>query len=361
MKKAALILLALSMLIGCATATKKEKDFTIFYPPLPQRPRLQFLLSIATEHDIGGAKATWDDWLSNEAPEAKYLVRPWDIDSSKGKIYISDRTLRKLVVIDLVNKTFDHLDADRYGGLPNPVGIWITEDDTKYITDMTRKQVVAFDSNNAYLRAYGGEHLFSKPLDVAVHENKIYVCDFEKNQVFVLDKATGKRISTMGDLGQKKGQFYRPSHLVIDHSGNLYVTDSLNFRVQKFDPRGNFLKSFGRHGDTPGSFARPKGLDVDREGNLYVADAAFQNVQIFEDASTSLLLFLGGGGNAPGQMVLPAGVDIDYSNVEFFHKFADQDFKLRYVVYVGNSYGNNKLNVYGFGEWVGEALPGKEE
>jgi DNA-binding beta-propeller fold protein YncE len=360
MKKTALILLVLSMLIGCATGPVKQEEFTIFYPPLPQRPRLQFLLSVATEHDIGGAKATWDEWLSDKDPEAKYLVRPWDIDSSKGKIYISDKTLRKVVVIDLVNKTFGHLDADRYGGLPDPVGIWITEDDTKYVTDMTRKQVVAFDSNNEYLRAYGGEHLFSKPLDVAVHENKIYVCDFQKNQVFVLDKTTGKRIRTMGDLGRDKGQFYRPSHLIIDHLGNLYVTDSLNFRIQKFDPSGNFIKSFGRHGDTPGSFARPKGLDVDREGNLYVADAAFQNVQVFEDGTGSLLLFFGGGGTNAGQMVLPSGVHIDYKNVEHFNKFADKDFSLRYVLYVGNSYGNNKLNVYGFGEWVGEPLPGEE-
>jgi sugar lactone lactonase YvrE len=361
MKKTAYILLALSMLIGCATAPTKKEEVTVFYPPLPQRPKLQFLQAVATEHDIGGAKASWDDWLISKTPSARFLTRPWDIGSSKGKIYVSDRTLRKVVVIDLVNKTFNHLDADRYGGLPDPVGIWVTTDDEKYITDKTRKQVVLFDSNNEFVRAYGGEHLFSRPLDVAVHENKVYVCDYEKNQIFVLDKATGKRIRTMGDLGTKKGQFYRPSHLVVDQLGNLYVTDSLNFRVQKFDPRGNFLQFYGRHGSSPGSFARPKGLDVDREGHLYVADSAFQNVQVFEETSKELLLYFGGGGMAHGKMILPAGLHIDYSNVEYFHKFADKDFRLRYVLYVGNSYGNNKLNVYGFGEWVGEPLPGEEK
>ena len=29
----------------------------------------------------------------------------------------------------------------------------------------------------------------------------------------------------------------------------------------------------------------------------------------------------------------------------------------KYLLYVGNMFGSNKLNVYGFGDWVGDDLP----
>lgn len=58
----------------------------------------------------------------------------------------------------------------------------------------------------------------------------------------------------------------------------------------------------------------------------------------------------------PGSMYLPAGVFIDYENVDYFRKYLDKDFKLQYLIYVSNQQGDHKLNVYGFGEWTGPAL-----
>jgi DNA-binding beta-propeller fold protein YncE len=148
----------------------------------------------------------------------------------------------------------------------------------------------------------------------------------------------------------------KPTHVIADVRGNIFVNDAFNFRVQQFDPSGKFVRSYGYLGDGLGAFARPKGLDVDREGNLYVADAAFENVQIFDEQTARLLLFFGGPGNGPGNLYLPSGVHIDYANGAYFRNFADKDFRLDYVVYVGNTFGSNKLNVYGFGEWIGESL-----
>jgi DNA-binding beta-propeller fold protein YncE len=91
--------------------------------------------------------------------------------------------------------------------------------------------------------------------------------------------------------------------VTVDREGNIYVNDAFNFRIQKFDPGGNFLKAFGYPGDTLGGFARPKGLGVDREGRVYVVDAAFENVQIFEDETTDLLLWIwtGAGENVSAE------------------------------------------------------------
>ena len=52
MQRTLLLLIGLITLSGCATGPQKT-DTVIFYPPLPQRPRLQFLHSITGEEDIG--------------------------------------------------------------------------------------------------------------------------------------------------------------------------------------------------------------------------------------------------------------------------------------------------------------------
>ena len=203
--------------------------------------------------------------------------------------------------------------------------------------------------------------MFDKPVDVAVYQSTVYVCDMKKNQILALDKDTGRQKGSIGESGNAEGKLNMPTHVVVDRSGNIFVNDAFNFRVQKFDSNGRFLKSFGRLGDTTGSLARPKGVAVDKQGHLYVADAAFENVQVFDNKTGQLLLFFGGPGDTPGSMYLPAGVHADYANVEYFRKFADKDFKLKYVFYVLNRFGKNKLNAYGFGDWVGQPLLGTKK
>lgn len=359
MKKNVLILTGLLIFFSCATAPPEKIRTVLFYPPLPQQPRLQFLTAITSEQDLGREQGAFQEFLLGEPESEKSIGKAYDIASVKGKIYVLDRSANKLLILDLVNQTFDYLKDQRLGTLSDPSGIWVTTDDCKYIADMKRKQVVVFGRNNEFLRTYGNSELFDKPVDVAVFKNTVYVCDMNKHRVFALDKATGKLKLTIGDIGTGKGRLYKPTHITVDHEGSLYVNDAFNFRVQKFNPRGQFIRSFGRLGDNLGAFARPKGLAVDRQGYLYVADAAFENIQIFDDKS-GLLLFFGGGGTAPGSMYLPAGVHIDYDNVDYFNKYADKDFKLKYLLYVGNYFGPNKLNVYGFGEWIGESLTGEE-
>jgi DNA-binding beta-propeller fold protein YncE len=172
-----------------------------------------------------------------------------------------------------------------------------------------------------------------------------------------VDLESGKTVLTFGEPGSAEGKLNRPTHLTVDAQGNIYVNDSFNFRIQKFDPKGNYVKHFGYQGDTLGGFARPKGVAVDRDGHVYAVDAAFENTQIFDPESTDLLLFFGGFGPHQGSMYLPSGLHIDYDNVAYFNQFADKDFRLKYLVYVGNLLGDKKLNIYGFGEWIGAPLP----
>ncbi len=352
MKKTYVILSVLMICMGCAVAPEKEtRDGTVFYPPLPLQPRLQFLCPISGGHDLGEAQSAFEEFLIGK-PRYQSLGRPYDVGASRGKIYVLDRIYKKIVILNLVDKKLSFLNDQGVGSLGDPSGIWVSEAGMTYVADMQRKQVVVFDENSTFLRTYGSRELFEKPVDVAVHGNRVYVIDIEKNQLFILDKDTGGLLKTVGG----KGDFFKPTHVTVGPSGTVFVNDAFNFRVKKFTSDGTLVATIGSHGDQMGGFARPKGLAVDKQENLYAVDAAFENVQIFDDRGR-LLLFFGGAGYGPGGMCLPAGIAIDYDNVDYFSQFTDPNFKVEYLVYVTNAYGNSKLNVYGFGHWVGDDLP----
>ena len=332
---------------GCASIPDKTvvPSASIFYPSLPQRPRLQFLLSISGEGDLGRKQSMLHEFIFGREHH-QILGKPYDVAAARGKIYVMDRLFKRIVIIDLTSRTMSFLNDQGNERLDDPAGICVSQEDIKYVADMQRKQVVAFDNKNRFLRTYGSQEIFERPVDVAVYGNRLYVVDMNKEKLFILDKETGEVIKAVGG----EDEFFKPSHVAAGPLGNVFVTDTFHFVIKKFSPEGKFLGTIGIPGDQIGGFARPKGAGVDNKGRLYVVDAAFENVQIFNDQG-QILLFFGGPGTDPGNLYLPAGIAIDYSNTEFFQKFAEPDFKLEYLVYVTSMFGENMLNVYGFGHW----------
>jgi hypothetical protein len=96
---------------------------------------------------------------------------------------------------------------------------------------------------------------------------------------------------------------------------------------------------------------RPKGVAVDNKSNLFVVDAAFENVQIF-NKDGRILMFFGGPYKKRGDMFLPADVTISYTGLDYFSKYVDDSFILKYLIFVTNQYGPDKVSVYGFVEPV---------
>jgi DNA-binding beta-propeller fold protein YncE len=351
MVKRLLVLSLLMICTGCASVPEKPAApaGTVFYPPPPQRPRLQFLHSISGDYDLGKKQSAFQTFLVGN-PRYQLLGQPYDVAASRGKIYILDRMYKTIVTLDLASQEMSFLNDHGTGKLGDPAGIWVSEEGFKYVADMQRRQVVTFDQDDNFLRTYGGPDIFGKPVDVTVYGKRLYVVDLDKEQLLILDIDTGLVIRTVG----QKGEFFKPSHVTVGPAGDVFVTDAFHFVIKKFSPEGKFLDAIGFHGSQVGGFARPKGVAVDKDGRLYVADAAFENVQIFDDQGR-ILLFFGG----PGNLCLPAGIAVDNENTAYFKKFADPGFKLEYLVYVTNMFGKSMLNVYGFGQWIGESLPGE--
>ena len=88
-----------------------------------------------------------------------------------------------------------------------------------------------------------------------------------------------------GSFGGGDGQFNGPSGIALDGWGNVYVSDTGNFRVQKFDPNMNHLRSFGQFGSGPGQFSSHTYLAIGPGLNgkrLWVSDTGNNRIQEFD-------------------------------------------------------------------------------
>jgi len=79
----------------------------------------------------------------------------------------------------------------------------------------------------------------------------------------------------------EKAHLQGPRGLAVDSSGNVFVADTGNFRVVKFDASGREETVIGRKGSGPGEFESAWLPAVDGKGQLYVLDPRRGRVSIF--------------------------------------------------------------------------------
>lgn len=126
-----------------------------------------------------------------------------------------------------------------------------------------------------------------------------------------------------GSFGSGNGQFNSPYDVAIDGSGNIFVTDFSNNRVQKFNSSGAYQSQFGSTGSGNGQFSGPTGIALDSGGNIFVCDYNNNRVQKFNSAGTYQSQFgvVGSGTPAVGgvpQFTGPWGLAIDQATNNIF-------------------------------------------
>lgn len=322
----------------------------VFYPGAPGKPRLQFLKSISKESDLGATARQYsglEKLLAGEEKkvERQVIYKPYGLALYEGKLYVCDVQKKLVEVLDLEEKTFEHLTKERR--MLNPVNIFIDKG-RKYVADPTAGKVFVFGRDKDLVAILGGD-LKLRPIDVAVRGKRCYITDMNVNQIVVLDVTTGKEIMRAGKAGDGPGQVGLIGDIALDAEENIYVTDKALGRVTKFDSKGIFQQTIGKAGDGIHDFVRPKGIDVDREGRIWVVDAAAEVAKVY-NSEGKLLMFFGFPGAAPGNMNLPASITIDYDNVGSFEEYFAEGARIEFLVLVSSQYGA-KINVYGFGSF----------
>jgi hypothetical protein len=129
----------------------------IFYPPLPNTPRYQYLTRFSTSKDIRKKKSKFFKFVAgNEQEKPIKIIKPNGIDIYDGVIYVCDVGAGVLVMLDLKTRTFGYLGATGNNKLVKPVNLKIDRVNKKiFVADMGRRQVMAFNLEGNFLKAYG--------------------------------------------------------------------------------------------------------------------------------------------------------------------------------------------------------------
>ncbi len=342
---------ALFFLVACAPlpAPTREIPKTLFFPLPPDEPRIQYLGSISSSADLPSESGGFKDFLLGK-PESRFpLMKPISAVLSGARLFVCDTKLNTVVVYDFARGQTRRLRGDRgVGKIRQPNNLSVDDEGKIYVADKLRGAVLVYGPDEEYLAAWGrpGE---TAPVAVALGGGNLYVCDIKDHEVEVWDGRTGEFRHAIGQLGFGDAQFAFPTNLATDAEGNLYVSDTFNFRVKKLSPDGKVLHKFGRSGrgsNAPGNFARPKGVDVDGHGRLYVADSLFANVQVF-NSEGQLLLFFGGPGKEMGNLDLPAGLSVaPWPAIPWFNRRLSPGFDPEYLVIVVNQWQDHFINFF---------------
>ena len=248
-------------------------------------------------------------------------------------------------------------------------------------TDYVNNRVQEFSPAGALLESFGagnpGRRQFNGPWGIAVNTTtgNIYVTDQGNNRVEELSPegvfiaAWGWGVSNgkdefelctsgcgAGIAGSGPGQFSDEAGIAVDASGNVWVADYGNNRIEEFSSEGHYLqqigspaggvqfggplniapvgqdlyvvdyagdevkevsntgkleRQFGQQGTGNGDFSRPRGIAADpRNGDLYVTDAGNNRVEEFSPTGGFITKF-GATGSAAGQLSEPTGVAVN--------------------------------------------------
>ncbi len=150
----------------------------------------------------------------------------------------------------------------------------------------------------AELMVLGNPETFNMPEGVAADSfGNIYAADTNAGQIKVFT-ATGSLVAAYGE-----GRFNHPRGVAVDLAGNIYVADTGDERIVKMSSGGAVLLSLGKTkkdrehwdirepGPLPGEFNHPSGIALDQAGNIYVSDTLNHRVQVFSSSGTFILAF----------------------------------------------------------------------
>ena len=177
---------------------------------------------------------------------------------------------------------------------------------------------LTFTEKDSFGSTGSGDGELSAPVDLTFDSSgNMYVVDSGNCRIQKFD-SSGNYLSQFGTCGSADGEFgdLSGSKIMIDVSGNIYVIyfdlNTLYYDIQKFDSSGNYISKFGAIGSGNGEFYDPKDIGIDSSGNIYVVDSGNCRIQKF-DSSGNYLSQFGTCGSGNGEFSSPTDIKIDSS------------------------------------------------
>jgi len=165
-----------------------------------------------------------------------------------------------------------------------PMGIATDEERAFYVVEQGNHRVQKYSAEGVLELIFGrlgrGEGEFRSPMGIAVMPGtrEIFVADTGNGRVQRFDFA-GRFMGFLGAPGSIHPPLSNPQAIACDKGGNIFVADTLANRIARYDPGGRFVAHYGaaigHNARTLGGtvrFQEPRALVSDERGDLYIAD-----------------------------------------------------------------------------------------
>jgi DNA-binding beta-propeller fold protein YncE len=238
--------------------------------------------------------------------------------SSDGFIYVVDKLYDSNGRVQVFDQDSNFVRT--FGSLASPSGIAIGPDGNIFVVEQGSQRIIKFTPQGEQLTAWGGEGAGEgqfdfrngSPSGVAVDANgQVYVADMANNRIQVFD-SDGQFLRQWGPEKPEKDRFNWPLGVAIDIHGTVYVVDSGNARVLSFDAEGNLLGSFGSPGGEDGQFGSsymgPQGVAVNPDGLILVTDTVNDRMQLFNPDGSHLRSWGTRAFSRSGELLYASGV-----------------------------------------------------
>jgi len=275
--------------------------------------------------------------VSSSNPGGFYMPTGVAVDNN-GNLYVADFINHRVQKLTASTNTWSEWGmvgggpGNGLGEFNNPIGVAVDGIGNMYVADFGNQRIQKFTLSTNSWSEWGktgggtgnGPGEFNNPFGVAVDgSGNVYVADYSNHRVQKLTLSTNTWSewgAADGGAGSDLGEFDRPSGVAVDGSGNVFVADSGNHRVQKLTLSSNAWNEWGKSGGGPGvglgEFLAPSGVAVDGSGNVYVTDSAHHRVQKLNPSTNAWSEWKKNGagmGNGLGEFNSPFGVAIDAS------------------------------------------------
>jgi len=208
--------------------------------------------------------------------DSRYLYCTDSNRCAVNKYYIRDDNdveVNHPTLIHIMNNNFNY-----------PTGLALDKSDNLYVVDTFNYKIKKFNYNCELILEFTHKD-FDIIYSILVVNTSIYISDIGKHVIHKFDNTssnTSTYTSSYGKQGFKDGEFMKPYALAADKHSNIYVVDTNNCRIQKFDSNFNFIKKWGKYGKKHGEFILPHGIAINKLDQIFVTDTLNSRVQIFD-------------------------------------------------------------------------------
>ena len=198
-----------------------------------------------------------------------------------GNVAVADTGNDRIQVFSLSGQLLfyfgDH--GSKTGQFSYPSGVAVDQAGYIYVADNGNKRLQSFSETGVYI---GTLPLDFAPDDVALDSQRnIYLLSAKEGKI-VKYSPKGERINEFTCRLNGKNYLTSASGMTVDQNGHIYFTELKEHSVKKIDESEVLRLSFGSEGEGRGQFQSPRGLAVLPSGQLYVADAENGRVQILQ-------------------------------------------------------------------------------